>query len=106
MKEGVTIPNGTSWSADNKTMYFTDSPSGKIMAYPYDLETGEAKFSEGKPFFTCPYEGAVPDGKNLHSFCFCSSLHPIQVTAKTRKAISGSHALAAARLPESIQTAM
>ncbi|KAF2159292.1 hypothetical protein M409DRAFT_60989 [Zasmidium cellare ATCC 36951] len=60
--EGVTIPNGTSWSADNKTMYFTDSPSGKIVAYPYDLETGEAMWDEGKTFFTCPYEGGVPDG--------------------------------------------
>lgn len=67
VKEGVLVPNGTTWSADNKTMYFTDSPSGKIMAYPYDLETGEAKWSEGKTFFTCPYEGGVPDGKDPYA---------------------------------------
>jgi len=58
----VTIPNGTSWSLDNKTIYFTDSPHGKIMAYPYDLETGEISLKEGKTFFKCPYEGCVPDG--------------------------------------------
>lgn len=69
VKEGVTIPNGTSWSADNKTMYFTDSPTGKITAYPYNLETGEVSFSQGKPFFTCPYEGGVPDGKGRLQYC-------------------------------------
>jgi len=58
----VTIPNGTSWSLDNKTIYLTDSPTGKIMAYPYNLETGEISLKEGKTFFTCPYEGCVPDG--------------------------------------------
>ncbi|SMR44434.1 unnamed protein product [Zymoseptoria tritici ST99CH_1A5] len=62
VKEGVTIPNGMSWTADNKTMYFTDSPSGKIMTYPYDLATGNIDFSAGKTFFTCPVEGGVPDG--------------------------------------------
>jgi len=58
----VTIPNGMSWSTDNKTIYFTDSPHGKITACPYNLETGEISLSEGKPFFTSPYEGCVPDG--------------------------------------------
>lgn len=62
VKESVTIPNGISWTLDSKTMYFTDSPSGKIMSYPYDLATGAISFSEGKVFFTCPVEGGVPDG--------------------------------------------
>ncbi len=58
--ENVTIPNGTSWSLDNKTMYFTDSPSQTIMAYPYDPETGGVSISEGKPFFKV--DEGVPDG--------------------------------------------
>lgn len=62
VKKNVTIPNGTTWSKDEKTMYFTDSPSGKIMAYPYNPATGETSWSDGKDFFTCPYEGGVPDG--------------------------------------------
>lgn len=43
-------------------MYFTDSPSGCITAYPYDPSTGTMSVSQGKPFFRCPYEGGVPDG--------------------------------------------
>lgn len=58
--EGVTIPNGTSWSLDNKTMYFTDSPSGTITAYPYDPESGEVSIDQGKPFFKV--DEGVPDG--------------------------------------------
>lgn len=57
---GITIPNGTSWSKDGKTMYFTDSPSQTITAYPYNVETGEPSFSEGKEFFRV--EKGVPDG--------------------------------------------
>ena len=58
--EGVKVPNGISWSKDAKTMYFTDSPSGTITTCPYDAETGEASFSEGKTFFSV--ENGVPDG--------------------------------------------
>ena len=58
--EGITIPNGTSWTKDNKTMYFTDSVTRSIMAYPYNAETGEASFSEGKVFYKV--ESGVPDG--------------------------------------------
>jgi sugar lactone lactonase YvrE len=58
--ENITIPNGTSWSKDAKTMYFTDSPTQTITAYPYDAETGEVAFSQGKVFFKT--EEGVPDG--------------------------------------------
>lgn len=58
--EGVVIPNGTSWTKDAKTMYFTDSAKQTITAYPYDVESGEAKFSQGKVFFKT--EHGVPDG--------------------------------------------
>ena len=60
--EPVTMPNGTSWSLDNKWMYFTDSPSGTITKSPYDPATGKADFSKSEVFFKCPYEGGVPDG--------------------------------------------
>lgn len=62
IKDHLTIPNGMSWTRDNATIYLTDSPSGHITAYPYDLETGELSIAQGKPFFTCPVEGGVPDG--------------------------------------------
>lgn len=59
--EGVTIPNGIGWSPDDKTMYFTDSPTQGIDAYDFDAETGTMsnkrqfwKISDGT--------GSVPDG--------------------------------------------
>jgi sugar lactone lactonase YvrE len=58
--EGITIPNGTSWSKDSRTMYFTDSPTQSVMAYPYNVETGQASYTEGKVFFKV--EKGVPDG--------------------------------------------
>lgn len=60
VRENVTIPNGTTWSNDDKTIYFTDSPTSKINAYPYNSETGEVSWAEGKTHFQV--EGGVPDG--------------------------------------------
>lgn len=60
VRENVTIPNGTTWSNDNKTIFFTDSPTQTINAYPYNVETGEVSWFEGKPHFRV--EGGVPDG--------------------------------------------
>ena len=62
MKHNVTIPNGTSWTLDNKSIYFTDSPSGQIKKYPYDSSTGSADWDKGETYFQCPYQGGVPDG--------------------------------------------
>ena len=62
IKEPVTIPNGISWTFDNKTVYLTDSPTGRIDAYPYDPESGDIDLSARRPFFECPIEGGVPDG--------------------------------------------
>ncbi|KAK3117666.1 rRNA-processing protein cgr1 [Teratosphaeriaceae sp. CCFEE 6253] len=62
VKEAVTIPNGTSWTLDNRSMYFTESTSGTIQKYPYDPTTGAVDWDAGTTFFTCPYEGGVPDG--------------------------------------------
>ena len=38
--DGLTIPNGLCWSPDGRTMYFTDSPTRLIWAFPYDPATG------------------------------------------------------------------
>ena len=37
---GFGIPNGTDWSLDGKTMYFTDSTAKTIYVYDYDVRTG------------------------------------------------------------------
>jgi sugar lactone lactonase YvrE len=60
MIEGVSIPNGISWTEDNKTMYFADSPTKSVFKYDYDLETGS--ISNRRVFFHVEDEDGVPDG--------------------------------------------
>ena len=36
----VTISNGMAWSPDHKTLYYIDTPTRKVMAFDYDVETG------------------------------------------------------------------
>jgi len=38
---GVRISNGLAWSPDHKTLYYIDTPTFKVMAYDYDLASGE-----------------------------------------------------------------
>lgn len=74
--EPVTIPNGMSWTFDNKTMYLTDSPTTEIRGYPYDASTGKIDFPAGETFFKCPIEGGVPDGHCQDAEgCFWIAMH-------------------------------
>ncbi|KAJ9293402.1 hypothetical protein DTO271G3_7898 [Paecilomyces variotii] len=63
MVEGLTIPNGTSWSLDDKTMYFTDSGAQTIYAYDFDAATGN--ISNKRVFFRVEEEGCAPDGHTM-----------------------------------------
>ena len=38
--DGITVPNGLCWSPDDRTMYFTDTPTREILAYDFDLASG------------------------------------------------------------------
>lgn len=38
--KGLTIPNSVGWSPDNKTMYFTHTSAGEILAFDYSTDTG------------------------------------------------------------------
>jgi len=37
---GVTVSNGVGWSPDNRFLYHVDTPSGHLMRYEFDLESG------------------------------------------------------------------
>ena len=56
---GFGIPNGTDWSLDGKTMYFTDSTAKTIYAYDFDVQTGAVE--NRRPFIVTEEDG-VPDG--------------------------------------------
>lgn len=38
---GVTISNGLDWSPDGDTLYYVDTPLGRVDAFDYDVTTGE-----------------------------------------------------------------
>lgn len=57
----VTISNGTGWSPDGRTMYYTDTRRHVITAYDFDPERGEPTH----PRIFCeidPQSGILPDG--------------------------------------------
>ena len=61
IKGGMGIPNGISWSPDDKTMYFTDSTRLRIFAYDFDAAAGSV--SNERTFFkSAGMEVGVPDG--------------------------------------------
>lgn len=59
IKDGLSIPNGISWSKDDKTMYFVSSTDKNILAFDFDSATGNV--SNERVFWTLEGEGD-PDG--------------------------------------------
>ena len=56
----ITIANGIVWTSDHKTMYYIDTPTMKVDAYDYDIETGD--LSNHRVAVTVPEEFGWPDG--------------------------------------------
>lgn len=56
----VTVSNGISWSFDYQTMYYIDSPTRQVVAFDYDLETGD--LSRRRVVVTIPEGEGFPDG--------------------------------------------
>ncbi|PCH33777.1 regucalcin [Wolfiporia cocos MD-104 SS10] len=63
-KGPFTDSNGLGWSADEKTMYFTDSLVNKIYAYDYD----DGKLS-GRRVFVNPIAHGLPEGTFPDGLC-------------------------------------
>lgn len=58
--EGLTIPNGLTWSLNNRTMYHVDSPTRSVRAYSFDSKTGSIVFN--RIAISIPTELGSPDG--------------------------------------------
>ncbi len=57
---GVRISNGLAWSQDHKTMYYIDTPTFSVMAYDYDLVSGE--IANPRLAVSIPPRLGFPDG--------------------------------------------
>ncbi|GAA3402396.1 SMP-30/gluconolactonase/LRE family protein [Paenibacillus hodogayensis] len=61
--DGISCSNGLAWSTDNQIMYYIDSPTRNIMAYDYDLSSGQ--ISNPRVAIEVTEAGAVPDGMTI-----------------------------------------
>ncbi len=57
---GARISNGLAWSRDHKTMYYIDTPTFNVMAYDYDLASGE--IGNPRVAVSIPPRFGFPDG--------------------------------------------
>ena len=57
---GVRISNGLAWSPDYTTLYYIDTPTRVVMAYAYDLATGD--ITQPRVAVQVPVELGWPDG--------------------------------------------
>jgi len=74
MIEGVTIPNSIGWSADDKAMFFTDTPTKTIAKFDYDAATGN--ISNRRPYFRYQGEDGAPDGFAIDvEGCFWTAIY-------------------------------
>lgn len=60
---GLTIPNSLAWSPDGRTMYFSDTPTLRIMAYDYDPDSGTA--TRERLFADLSKHPGRPDGSTV-----------------------------------------
>jgi sugar lactone lactonase YvrE len=65
MLAGVTTSNGLGWSADERTFFYTDSPTGGVDAFDYDPDSGS--IANRRRVITIEPDAGVPDGLAIDS---------------------------------------
>lgn len=63
MLDRVTISNGIVWTADKKTMYYNDTPTGTVQGFDYNDKTGE--ITNRRVVIKIPRGGGSPDGMTI-----------------------------------------
>jgi sugar lactone lactonase YvrE len=63
MLDSVSISNGIVWTADKKTMYYNDTPTGTIQGFDYDDKTGA--ISNRRVVVRIPRGTGSPDGMTI-----------------------------------------
>jgi sugar lactone lactonase YvrE len=63
MLPDVTISNGLAWTPDGATMYYIDTPTGRVDAFDADPETGE--IGDRRPAVDVPEDAGQPDGMTI-----------------------------------------
>jgi len=58
--DGIRISNGLTWSPDNKTFYYIDTPTHEVKAFDYDLSTGQ--IANPRVAISVPEALGWPDG--------------------------------------------
>lgn len=59
----VWISNGLTWTQDDRTMYFIDSPTSQVVAFDFNAEAGE--ISNKRLIIEIPEGGGSPDGMTI-----------------------------------------
>jgi sugar lactone lactonase YvrE len=65
MQTGITNSNGILWSPDQKTMYYIDTPTCKVMAYDFNNNTGQ--ITNPQTAISIPTQIGRPDGATIDS---------------------------------------
>lgn len=63
MLTGIQVPNCTAFSPDGGTMYFTDTPTNRILVFDLDLAGGT--LTNGRDFASLPPHRGLPDGATI-----------------------------------------
>ena len=64
MRKNVICSNGSGWSPDGRTMYYTES--FRYTVFAFDFERGDGTISNGRPFATVDKDsGGFPDGMTV-----------------------------------------
>ncbi|MBA3349856.1 MAG: SMP-30/gluconolactonase/LRE family protein, partial [Actinobacteria bacterium] len=63
MISGVSISNGLCWSADDRHLYYIDSPTQGVDVFDFDASSGEV--ANRRRFIDIPEEAGLPDGMTI-----------------------------------------